>query len=79
MVFDKHIAIPSLGKEREPYPNFKAMDVGDSMFFPNEGSIARCGAYLYAKTIQKRSKRYRFAGRSVTENGVNGVRIWRIA
>lgn len=79
MTFDKHIALPVRGKEREPYPDFKAMAVGDSAFFPNEGSITRCRAYLYVKSIEKRSKRYRYAGRSVIENGVAGVRIWRTA
>ena len=79
MTFDKHIALPVRGKERGPYPDFKAMAVGDSAFFPNEGSITRCRAYLYVKSIEKRSKRYRYAGRSVIENGVAGVRIWRTA
>lgn len=76
MSFDKHIELPTRGK---PHVNFRAMEVGDSVFVPHEGGILKCAAYLYAKTIQKRSKRFAFAGRTVTENNVAGVRIWRTA
>lgn len=79
MTFDKHVQLPGRGKQSATYPDFKAMDVGDSVFVAHDGSILKCGAYLYVKTIQKRDRRYRFAGRSVTENGVVGVRIWRTA
>ena len=71
-MFDKSIPVP--GRE---HPKFRDMDVGDSVFVPHEGGILKCTAYLYAATIQKRSDVFRFVGRSVTENGVNGVRIWR--
>ena len=79
MAFDNHIELPGLGKRGGTHPAFKEMAVGDSVFAPHDGAITSCAAYLYAKTIQKRNKAYRFAGRSVTENGVVGVRIWRTA
>ena len=75
MSFDKHIPAP-----RVTHPEFRRMEIGDSVFVPHEGSILKCSAYMYAATIQKRAKsEYRFVGRSVVERGVPGVRIWRLA
>jgi hypothetical protein len=71
-MFDDHVPPP-----RNDHPAFKQMSVGQSVFVPHEGGIMSCRAYNYAATIQKRSRRYKFSGRSVTENGVRGVRIWR--
>ena len=71
-MFDKDIPVPG-----RKHPDFKAMAVGESVFIPHEGGILKCASYIYAATIQKRSDVYRFVGRSVTEDGVNGVRIWR--
>ena len=71
-MFDDDIPAPKV-----KHPQFRRMKVGQSVFVPHEGSIIKCPAYLYAATIQKRSDVYRFSGRSVTENGVKGVRIWR--
>ena len=72
-MFDNHIPVP-----RVKHPDFRKMKVGQSVFIPHEGVITKCRAYLYAMTIQKRSDQFRFAGKSVVENGVNGVRIWRV-
>jgi hypothetical protein len=74
MAFDKHIPAPKV-----VHPKFRLMDVGDSVFVQHEGSLMTCKAYMYAATIQKRSNVYKFSGRSVTEDGVRGVRIWRVA
>ena len=71
-MFDKHIPPPRIA-----HPKFRDMEVGESVFTPHEGGIMTCKAYQYAVTIQKRSDTYRFMGRSVTENRVKGVRIWR--
>lgn len=72
MSFDKHIPPPKI-----KHPAFRQMDVGDSVFVPYEGSISSCPAYAYAATIQRRSDVFQFAGRTVVEKGVKGVRIWR--
>jgi hypothetical protein len=74
MGFDKHIPIPKV-----QHPQFRDMDIGDSVFVPHEGSILTSAAYTYAKTIQKRDKSYRFTGKSVTEGNTRGIRIWRTA
>lgn len=74
MQFDKNIPLPN-----KTHPDFKAMQVGDSIFVPHDGPITSCAAYLYAKTIQKRTNAYKFVGRSVMRGDTPGVRIWRAA
>lgn len=71
-MFDDNVPPP-----RSEHPQFRRMKVGQSVFVPHEGGIMSCRAYNYAATIQKRTGLYRFSGKSVTENGVRGVRIWR--
>jgi hypothetical protein len=71
-MFDDNIPLP-----KPDHPQFRRMKVGQSVFVPHDGGIMKCAAYLYAATIQKRSDLYRFSGKSVVENGVKGVRIWR--
>lgn len=74
MTFDKHIPAPQVA-----HPKFREMEVGDSVFIPHEGNTLSCQAYKYAATIQKRAKgKFKFVGRRVTEDGVNGIRIWRV-
>lgn len=77
MAFDKHIPLPSRERSEQPHPKFRDMEVGDSVFVPHDGSLMTCKAYLCAASIQKRSNVYKFAGRSVVEDGKRGVRIWR--
>ena len=68
---EKNIPIPANASARLKYP-FGEMEVGDSIFLPNEpkGSLSRPS--LAAHTFGKRNGK-RFAARA--ENG--GVRIWR--
>ena len=76
-MFDDNIPIPKARHPENGHPQFRRMKVGQSVFVPHEGPISKCATYLYAATIQKRSDVYRFSGRSVIEDGVKGVRIWR--
>lgn len=60
---------------RRKYP-FEDMEVGDSFFaprddFPHAGDAARVYAH-------HRKGKVKFRTRNVTENGVNGTRVWRI-
>jgi hypothetical protein len=71
-MFDNNVPLP-----KREHPQFRRMKVGQSVFVPHDGSIMKCASYLYAMTLQKRSGLYRFSGRSVIEDGVRGVRIWR--
>lgn len=80
MNFDKHVPLPPTAKSgaRAIAPRLQEMEVGDSVFTPHEGSIMWCKTYMRAKTIEKRKAgAYKFVGRSVVENDVAGVRIWR--
>ena len=69
---DKNIPLPSLHKYTEKYP-WADMKPGDS-FFIEMGTPANIGACMSAR------KKYgeRYVSRTVTENGVKGVRVWRI-
>ena len=65
---DKNIPIP---KRRTKWP-FADMEVGDSFFAPGFASDEFSG----------RTKHYapkKFTVRTVIENGVRGVRVWRTA
>lgn len=67
---DKNVEMPS-GKTEWP---FKDMEVGDSFFAPGKNT----------RQLQNASSHYRkiagmkFRAAAVTEDGVEGARIWRI-
>lgn len=84
MQIDKNIPPPDEGafrghgKRKVRYP-FRQMEIGDSVFFA--GSFTHLNAsraYMAAKTIQKRSAILEYQGKRVIEDGVEGVRIWRL-
>ena len=77
MRIDDHIAPPTPRGKKYP---FRSMAPGQSVFYPGEFThLNDSRAYMAAKTIQKRDKRIEFQGKRVVEDGVAGVRIWRIA
>lgn len=57
---------------RRKYP-FKDMEVGDSFFAPDKTTHSMGGAIAHAKNTLGGQ----YAMRTVTENGVSGVRVWR--
>ena len=63
---DKNVPMPSAGK----YP-FGDMDVGDSFFVAGK-TAAQMGGTMHFRKPKK------FTTRTVTENGVKGIRIWRV-
>lgn len=77
MKVDTDIPIPRIRSSIYPFPDMK---VGDSVFYPLNGATAidKHPAYMAAATIQKRQADYRFTGRTVIENDVRGIRIWRV-
>ena len=77
MKVDSNIPIPRVRSSTYP---FHTMEIGDSVFYPLNGATAidRHPAYMAAATIQKRHADYRFTGRTVIENDVRGIRIWRV-
>ena len=69
---DKNIPMPprktNMGSSKYPFPT---MDVGDSFFLAGAAK-GKFGGLLY------KNKPKRFAPRNVVENGISGVRVWRI-
>jgi len=72
---DKNVPIPEgrWGKRRKKYP-FDEMEVGDSFFIHGgkQESITSIMRHWREKLGHK------YTTRSVVENGVKGVRVWRI-
>lgn len=73
IVVEKNIPMPGQGRNCI-YP-WRAMEVGDSFFVP--GKTAR--EMSAGKSIAQRLTTFKFTQRSVVENEVKGVRIWRTA
>lgn len=67
---DKGIPAPASGRHLK-YP-FAMMEIGDSFFVPTTTS-----SNILVCAYKHRPKR--FTTRSVVENGVRGIRVWRIA
>ena len=84
MTIDRDIPLPvaRTAGARKPRPSkypFRDMQPGDSAFFPGKHSGDRHHpAYMSARNFVKRYG-WRMSLRSVEENGVKGVRIWRTA
>jgi hypothetical protein len=76
ITIDRDIPIPSNYQVGQPakYP-FRAMEIGDSFF------VAGKKTGMISGSIQGHRKRYggRFVTRTVVEDGVMGVRVWRAA
>ena len=70
---DHNIPLPRRRGAHRIYP-FAEMRVGDSFFVPHKGQ-KRLAAQLVSGA---RSQGIRASARTVTENGVEGVRCWRI-
>ena len=64
---------------RGKYP-FKSMEVGDSFFVPNGVYSPRSpGVYINAYTLGSQAiPNSKWCARTLTENGVKGLRIWRV-
>lgn len=69
---DKKMPMPYGGNTQCRYP-WRDMDVGDSFFVPDK-KITQ----IDSRTAQI-STGFRFAKRTVEENDIKGVRIWRIS
>lgn len=61
--------LPTPNKRLNRYP-FSKMEVGDSFFAPHTPAAS-------ILTSARRHRPKRFTTRSVVENGVRGVRVWR--
>ena len=76
MKIDNHIPPPPLRQQNYP---FRDMQPGDSVFFPGENRADKHHpAYMNARNYVRRNG-WQITVRSVIENGVKGIRIWRVA
>jgi hypothetical protein len=71
---DKSVPLPRPRPHNSVYP-WQQMDVGDSFFAPCE----KRGAVQSALSYAGKRNGFKFATRTVTENGVTGVRVWRVS
>ena len=70
---EKNIPIPAVAGAKK-YP-FRKMKVGESFFVAgDEGKNMRVAARMHSM----RNGDYKFSGRAVTEDGVEGHRLWRV-
>mgnify|MGYP003641973815 CR=1 FL=1 len=69
---DSNIPVPLTGRQRK-YP-FAEMEIGQSVFFAGENIGGK--AYKAAGQIGARYSR-NYIGRTATQDGVDGLRIWR--
>lgn len=80
-MIDKNIPVPAarVGRNRSTEFPLREMEVGDSYFHAGPFKTTKDSkAYIMAALIQRRQKEYKFIGRALIENGVSGVRIWRV-
>ena len=63
--------LPTPRGRRAKYP-FRDMEIGDSFFAPGSSVIGIHGC-------ARRHRPMKFTCRSMVENGVAGIRVWRIA
>jgi hypothetical protein len=76
--YDTGVPIPARGSKGyvSPEHRFDQMPVGASKFFPDPRARA---AYAASRRTQKRSlSMLKFRGCAVVENGMKGIRIWRV-
>lgn len=75
MQIDSDVPAPGQRTGRKATYLFTRMEVGDSVFLPGEKVSGR--PYMAAMVHGNRTDK-QFTGRTRTEGGVKGIRIWRI-
>lgn len=72
---DTDIPVPTGGTCKYP---LRAMKIGDSFFAPGRASQSITGSFAHARQ-RMNAPTAKWTTRTITENGVKGVRVWRIA
>jgi len=67
---DKNVPIP-MGTRNLKYP-LGSLEVGDSFFFETANTNSLGGVF-------SQHKPKKFSVRTLTENGVKGIRVWRVS
>lgn len=74
---DKDVPLPPLARRGVGFHAIDAMEVGDSVFINSGKSQANVAAHFW--TLAKNRPGWKFATRKVVENGVAGIRVWRVS
>ncbi len=72
---EKNVPLPDLPGPGSPKYHWKSMEIGDSFFVPNRTAM-EFGGHVGAA---RKSTGFGFTVKTREENGVRGVRVWRIA
>lgn len=78
---DKGVSVPTDGDKggRQPTYPWRDMKPGDSFFVPTQNIDKRERASGFNLTMGKRAHPgSTWATRTVTENGIRGIRVWRL-
>lgn len=73
---DGGIPIPDRYKKHNFQGVFDNMQVGDSVFIPNEFDASKVHSCFSKK---KTEEGWRITTRKVTDEGVRGIRVWRLS
>ena len=71
---EKGVPIPVARRGTEKKYPFSDLEIGDSFFVSGKLVVTFSGQ---VSTAAKRMPGRRFTARTVTENGIKGVRVWR--
>jgi hypothetical protein len=76
--FDFNVPLPVHGnaKDYEDVANFPLK--ASKFFAPDEGKTIQAKRTLMIGRCNLKNKSAKFASRIVTENGIEGIRIWRV-
>lgn len=75
--FDDNVPIPGFRRRSFDKYGFSGMNVGQSKFMPR--SICRTQSSVLSNAKRFNPEDSKFSARQVTENGVLGNRVWRVA
>jgi hypothetical protein len=76
--FDFDVQLPQHGNTKD-YEDVANFPLKASKFFPpDEGKTVQAKRALMLGRCNLKNKGAKFASRMVTENGIEGVRIWRV-
>lgn len=75
MEFDKNVPIPKAEYGRPNATNWSQMQIGDSHFFANNENTGNTKRSTIGNAMIREG--FKYVTRSVVEDGVKGIRVWR--
>lgn len=80
--FDTDVPLPARARREKPNSirsTLTRMDVGNSKFFADYGDNPKPTSISRTASLMNKGGKRTYAARIRTENGVEGVRVWRTA